>query len=466
LPWQNDPASSGLKRLGEQKAVKRHIAAGAHMECQYTILGVDADASNEEISSAYAAALARFRKALSRGEPIPVDRLDAVRTAYRTLSNADLRRAHDVERSAASAASLATITAPAAAAATAVVPKAAPPREVEVEFRGSGGEYFRIWLVNIALTVLTLGIYSAWAKVRREKYFHRNMVVDGSAFDYHGTPRAIFIGRCILALFLILASVAEYFGPKAKLVASLLVMIVFPWLLVQSTRFRARNTSYRGIRFHFSGRYRNVLFLFLVHGSLCVLTLGLYFPAFLQKQKAFVARHLSYGNIAMRFKGDVGDFYRGLAFPLILWCLALAIPVAIGWTIIPGGKSKLLVLAFFYGMAMFVALIVFTQLILVPYARVVGTNLFWNHLRVGRARFRSTQKVRSYIAIVLSNWLLTLLTLGFFWPLAQIRLARFRARNLVVFGPDGLADITASEQREASAVGGEAMAALDFDIAI
>ena len=27
-------------------------------------------------------------------------------------------------------------------------------------FTGSGSEYFRIWIVNIVLTVLTLGIYS------------------------------------------------------------------------------------------------------------------------------------------------------------------------------------------------------------------------------------------------------------------------------------------------------------------
>jgi uncharacterized membrane protein YjgN (DUF898 family) len=38
------------------------------------------------------------------------------------------------------------------------------------EFRGTGGEYFRIWIVNLLLTILTLGIYSAWAKVRQLRY--------------------------------------------------------------------------------------------------------------------------------------------------------------------------------------------------------------------------------------------------------------------------------------------------------
>ncbi len=30
-------------------------------------------------------------------------------------------------------------------------------------FTGNGGEYFRIWIVNLMLTIVTLGIYSAWA---------------------------------------------------------------------------------------------------------------------------------------------------------------------------------------------------------------------------------------------------------------------------------------------------------------
>ncbi|MEX1058239.1 MAG: DUF898 family protein, partial [Natronospirillum sp.] len=47
-------------------------------------------------------------------------------------------------------------------------------KPIPVAFNGRGGEYFGIWIVNIALTVLTLGIYSAWAKVRNKRYFYGN----------------------------------------------------------------------------------------------------------------------------------------------------------------------------------------------------------------------------------------------------------------------------------------------------
>ena len=66
------------------------------------------------------------------------------------------------------------------------------------EFRGNGGEYFRIWIVNLLLTIVTLGIYSAWAKVRRLRYFYGNTLLDGHSFEYHGRPLAILKGRLIV----------------------------------------------------------------------------------------------------------------------------------------------------------------------------------------------------------------------------------------------------------------------------
>lgn len=85
----------------------------------------------------------------------------------------------------------------------------------ELEFRGTGGEYFRIWIVNLALTLLTLGIYSAWAKVRKLRYFHGNTVLAGSTFGYHGDPIRILKGRAVLAVLLAAYLFAELLFPGA-----------------------------------------------------------------------------------------------------------------------------------------------------------------------------------------------------------------------------------------------------------
>ena len=52
------------------------------------------------------------------------------------------------------------------------------------EFHGNGMEYFRIWIVNIFLSIVTLGIFSAWAKVRREQYFYGNLRLGEQHFAY------------------------------------------------------------------------------------------------------------------------------------------------------------------------------------------------------------------------------------------------------------------------------------------
>jgi uncharacterized membrane protein YjgN (DUF898 family) len=39
-------------------------------------------------------------------------------------------------------------------------------RELKLSFSGTSGEYFSIWLTNMTLNIITLGIYSPWAKVQ------------------------------------------------------------------------------------------------------------------------------------------------------------------------------------------------------------------------------------------------------------------------------------------------------------
>ena len=72
------------------------------------------------------------------------------------------------------------------------------------QFTGSGGEYFKIWIVNILLSIVTLGIYSAWATVRTKRYFYGNTIFDKASFEYHATPIQILKGRIIALVLVIL----------------------------------------------------------------------------------------------------------------------------------------------------------------------------------------------------------------------------------------------------------------------
>ena len=129
----------------------------------------------------------------------------------------------------------------------------AAPTDYPVRFLGTGSEYFRIWIVNLLLTIVTLGIYSAWAKVRRLKYMYRNTQIADSSFDYHGSPIAILKGRLVALVLLIAYNFSFQLSLIVGVVTLAFLAAIFPWLIRQSLRFRARYSSYRGIHFQFVG---------------------------------------------------------------------------------------------------------------------------------------------------------------------------------------------------------------------
>ena len=60
----------------------------------------------------------------------------------------------------------------------------------DLRFTGTGKEFFGIWIINVVLSICTLGIYSAWAKVRTKRYFYGNTILAGSSFEYVANPMA------------------------------------------------------------------------------------------------------------------------------------------------------------------------------------------------------------------------------------------------------------------------------------
>src|SRR6185437_2774899 len=133
----------------------------------------------------------------------------------------------------------------------------------QLRFTGTGSDYFGIWIVNLLLTIITLGIYSPWAKVRRLHYFYRHTALAGSSFDFHGSPVRILIGRAIAVAMLLAYNISARLKSPLTLVLLILFAAVLPWLLRNSLRFRLYNTSWRGTSFHFrgsvGGAYRAIL---------------------------------------------------------------------------------------------------------------------------------------------------------------------------------------------------------------
>jgi len=181
--------------------------------------------------------------------------------------------------------------------------------QTPVVFTGKAGEYFGIWIVNLLLSIVTLGIYSAWAKVRRKKYFYNNTLIDGVGFDYHASPIAILKGRIIAVVLFVLYQVLAQFSPIAGAILLILFLAALPWIVVRGMTFNARNSSHRGLRFDFDGTYGQAALTFVVYPISIFLTLGLALPFVMQRLNKFAFDHHKFGLSRFQMNALVKDFY-------------------------------------------------------------------------------------------------------------------------------------------------------------
>ncbi|MDX5377776.1 MAG: DUF898 domain-containing protein, partial [Halomonas sp.] len=145
-------------------------------------------------------------------------------------------------------------------------------RDLGFEFSGNGFEFFRIWIVNILLGIVTLGIYSAWAKVRTLRYFYGNTRLDGASFEYLAEPLQILKGRLVAFGLLLLYMLVDQFIPLIGAVLMLLFFCAFPWIMVRGLAFRNYYSAWRGVRFGFDGRIGEAYKVFLLWPLLGLLT--------------------------------------------------------------------------------------------------------------------------------------------------------------------------------------------------
>ena len=126
-------------------------------------------------------------------------------------------------------------------------------------FHGTANEYFGIWLSNLALTIITLGVFSAWAKVRRNRYMLGNTEIAGSILQYHATGGKIFIGRLLAVGLIMIYSLINDFFPQFYILILIVFACILPWMLDRGMAFRCRMVSWHNIHFRWLGNYRVAL---------------------------------------------------------------------------------------------------------------------------------------------------------------------------------------------------------------
>ena len=345
-------------------------------------------------------------------------------------------------------------------------------REVPVEFHGTTGEYFRIWIVNLALTIATLGIYSAWATVRKLRYFYGQTEIDGGRFDFHAQPVAILIGRLIALGMLAAYYFSGYISPLLPIAVIVLIFLLVPWLVVRSRIFRLRNTSYRNVRFNFRPAYGDAVSAFYGGALVSVISLGLATPVAIYWKNRFVVDNSALGKSSFRLLSAAGDFF-GIFFRTIglalLGLFAVALFAGALGFLVPGlvpapdesseGAAEVASLVF----SLPVFLLYFAIFV---YSQVRHRNLVYNTSEIEATRFSSTLSVRTMLWLYLSNAIAIISTVGLATPWAQIRMARYRASRTTVLLADDWDAIVADAADGGSAAGDAIGDAFDVGVDI
>jgi uncharacterized membrane protein YjgN (DUF898 family) len=337
-----------------------------------------------------------------------------------------------------------------APARAATAPVTAPGQTMPFRFTGSGGEYFRIWIVNLLLTLVTLGVYSAWAKVRRNRYFYGHTRLGDAAFEYRAQPLAILKGRLIAFAALALYLAVSELWLAAQLVFFVAFLALLPWLAVKALAFRAHNTAFRNLRFDFRGSYGEALVVYVLLPLLIVFTLGLIVPFIAQRQRRFVVAGSRYGTKGFDFGAAVADFYKE-------YLLALLILVA-------GALLIVVLLPVLDRAAPFVGLPVYVFLYAFLKARIA--NLVYNGAHLDGHGFRSTLSAFELTSLYLTNTVAIVLTLGLYVPWARVRMARYRAGRLVLVAAGDLDGFVAAQREQVASTGEEVSELFDVDIGL
>jgi uncharacterized membrane protein YjgN (DUF898 family) len=331
-----------------------------------------------------------------------------------------------------------------------------------VEFRGKTSEFFSMWIVNITLSVLTLGAYSAWAKVRTRRYFLGNTYVGGANFDFHANPWRILKGRALMTVVFAAYVLGPQLSAWIRLGAILVAALAFPLIVIRATAFNLGSTSYRNIRFGFRAEtlqsYRTYFEALLVTLG----TAGLAFPWAMFKHFAFRVNHAFYGRTPFRFEGGGSSFF-GIYFVASLQYVGLNFLtyfLKVGLEFAITSPRWVPALHLFTGLFPYAAFLLFTA-----HVRAHAFNFVANRTQLGPLKLAARMGTKDLFLIYLTNVLACVGTLGLLVPWAMVRTAKYRLGCIEVHGALGsFEDFESVEGAAVAALGDAASDFLDLDL--
>ncbi len=343
-----------------------------------------------------------------------------------------------------------------------------------LSFNGSGTGYFSIWLVNILLTAITLGVFLPWALVRSRRYFYTRTELAGQRFAYHATGKSILGGwLCIAILYVIFLINIAHGNIKLSLAMLLLFILFFPWLMMQGLRYQAMMTSLNNVRFNFQtnplrawwvllgqplamtvalsvvgviilkatqATYSPVAVLWGAVFTVLILLTGIAVMqgVYISQRIKLVFNHFQYGNARFAIDASIKRCtliaLTGMVLFLPFIFLAgylMASPIMTMAMVGSDEAAMALAMGQFAGrMALVYFIYLAGVLACYGYTFVTLRNYLYGQLSLnGTLRFHSTARVGRFLWLAFSGLFVCGITAFLAWPWARVRMTRYLLEN-------------------------------------
>lgn len=311
-------------------------------------------------------------------------------------------------------------------------------RSYALAFYGNGGDYFKIQVVNTILNILTLGFYYPWAKERQLKYLYSKNTFEQTPFVFSGTGKEMFRGyiKALLILIALYGSTIYFIMNDFRVMGVLLlytgILTLMPLAIHGSYRYRMAKTSWKGIRFGYTGNRSQLFGIFLKGIILTILTLGIYAPWFTINLRRYLLSNINAGNARFVYTGSGSEYF---------------------WLNLKGYFLTL----FTFGIYFF-------------WWQKDQFEFFVNNLRLEQGDdavfFNSKATGSGFAGLLIVNFLILILTLGLGYAWVVTRSLKFVMDNIEASGYYSFESLLQSQQNYSDATGEDMSDIFDFGFVI
>ena len=303
---------------------------------------------------------------------------------------------------------------------------------------GQGGELFKIWIVNLILQALTLGLYYPWAKANQLQYLYGSTFFENDPLQFHGTGKEMFKGfikaiLCLVVIYgLLILMMYLHLAVLGALIFLICMVTILPFVLHGSYRYRMSRTSWRGIRFGYRGDRKTLFNICLKGLLLTIVTFGIYGSWFVINIRNYMISNVRVGSGKFQYKGDGTDFF---VLNLVGYLLTI---VTLG------------IYGFWWQKNLF--------------------EYYVNHLTFERGeekiQFKSTATGGDFFSLLVVNILMIIFTLGLASPWVIMRTLRFVFNHIELQGNVDLTQLSQTEDHYTDATADDLADFFDFDLVI